>query len=337
VLYSARDADGAGPWLWAFDVAAGTSRRASVGLEQYSSLSASADGRRLVASVSDSRAELWSVPILDRTALENDAKPFADLGTNRALAPRFGGSSLFFLSSRGSGDGLWRLDGDQVTEIWRGSETALLEPAAVAPGGDTLALLLRQDDGWRLHTLKADGTELKLLTDMVDARGSATWSPDGKWIVTGGFMEGVEGLYKIPVDGGLPERIVSGEALNPVWSPVGDLIVYTGAQVNVVSPLLAVRPDGSPVELPSIEVFRWGERMRFLPSGTGFVFMQGNGPDQDFWLLDLASMQTRRLTDLTGTNTMLTFDITPDGGRIVFDRLSEESDIVLIELAGMGR
>ena len=30
---------------------------------------------------------------------------------------------------------------------------------------------------------------------------------------------------------------------------------------------------------------------------------------------------------------MRTFDITPDGNRIVFDRLRENSDIVLIDLA----
>jgi len=333
VLYSSRDSDGAGPWLWVLDVASGVSSRASVGLEEYTSLSASADGRRLVASVHDSRAELWTVPILDRPATERDAKPFAGLSTNRALSPRFGGSSLFYLSSRGSGDGLWRLDEGKVAEIWRGSVTALLEPAAVAPGGDMVALLLRQDDGWRLHTLRADGTELQLLTDVVDARGSAAWSPDGKWVVSGGYVAGIEGLYKIPVEGGAPERIVDGEALNPVWSPDGDLIVYTGAQVNVVSPLLAVRPDGSPVDLPKIEVFRWGERMRFLPDGSGLVFMRGHGPVQDFWLLDLATLQERRLTELGGADAMLNFDITPDGKQIVFDRLSEESDIVLIELA----
>jgi Tol biopolymer transport system component len=230
---------------------------------------------------------------------------------------------------------LWRLRDGKVTEIWRGSETALLEPAAVSPDGDSVVLLLRRDDGWRLHVLSADGAQLEVLSEGVDARGAAAWSPDGRWIVTGGSAAGVRGLFKIPVEGGAPERIADGEALNPVWSPDGSLIVYAGAQVNVVSPLLAVSPDGDPVELPEIEVFRAGERMRFLPDGSGLVYMRGFGPSQDFWLLDLATMESRRLTRLDPTATMRTFDITPDGQRIVFDRLSEDSDVVLIELGGL--
>jgi len=338
VLYSARDADGAGPWLWAVDVESKVSRRASVGLEQYASVAASADGRRLVATVQEPRAELWSVPILDHVATESDAKPFADLQTTRALAPRFGGTSLFYLSSRGSGDGLWRYRDGQVAEIWRGSETALLEPAAVSPDGQSIALLLRRDGGWHLHILSADGAQIRALSEDVDARGSAAWSPDGQWIVTGGSVAGVPGLFKISVDGGAPEQIANGEAVNPVWSPDGSLIVYAGAQVNVVAPLEGVHPDGgNPVELPEIEVFRAGERMRFLPDGTGLVYMRGNGPSQDFWLLDLATMKSRRLTQLESPATMRTFDITPDGQRIVFDRLSEDSDIVLIELEGRKR
>jgi Tol biopolymer transport system component len=134
------------------------------------------------------------------------------------------------------------------------------------------------------------------------------------------------------VDGGAPERIADGEALNPVWSPDGNLIVYAGAQVNVVGPLVAVSPDGVPVDLPEIEIFRSGERMRFLPDGSGLVYMQGRGPSQDFWLLDLATMKSRQVTGLDSPATMRTFDITPDGERIVFDRLSEDSDIVLIQL-----
>ena len=332
VLFVARDADGAGPWLWAWDAQTRLSRRASLGLEQYGSLAASANRRRLVATVEKSRAELWRVPILDRTATESDAERLPELKTPRALAPRFGGASLFFLSSRGSGDGLWRLSAGQAIEIWRGSETALLEPAAVSPDGASVVVRLRRGDRWRLQVLSADGVPLRGLSESVDARGAAAWSPDGLWIVTEASVAGVQGLYKVPVDGGSPERIVDGEALNPVWSPDGDLIVYAGAQVAESAPLLGVRPDGEAVEMPGIMVNRLGERARFLPDGSGLVYMSNSERDADFWLLDLDTMETRQLTRLEGAATMRTFDVTPDGQRIVFDRLRDDSDVVLIEL-----
>jgi len=331
VLFSARDAYGAGPWLWAVDVETQVSRRASVGVGQYGSVHASADGSRLVATVQDPRAGLWSVPILGRTVTESDVDPFLDLPTTRARAPRFGGSSLFYLSSRGGGDGLWRYRDGEVAEIWRASQTALLEPAAVSPDGETVALLLRHDDGWHVGIVSADGAVERDLSHVVHARGAATWSPDGLWIVTGGSAAGVEGLFKIPVDGGAPERLVDGQAMNPVWSPDGSLIIYGGPQVNVDVPLLAVRPDGEPVALPHITVYPFGERVRFLPDSSGVVYMVGKGPSQDFWMLDLATMVSRQLTQLDPVGTMRTFDITPDGQRIVFDRESLDSDIVLIE------
>ena len=93
-----------------------------------------------------------------------------------------------------------------------------------------------------------------------------------------------------------------------------------------------VRPDGAPIELPDITVSRDGERMRFLPSGKSLVYMQGPNPIQDFWILDMATKTTRRLAHLTENATMRTFDITPNGKQIVFDRLRENSDIVLIDL-----
>ena len=79
---------------------------------------------------------------------------------------------------------------------------------------------------------------------------------------------------------------------------------------------------------------RDGERVRFLPDGSGLVYMLGSTlAGQDFWLLDLATMRSRRLTQLGSAAVMRTFDITPGGKRIVFDRLREDSDILLIDLA----
>ena len=54
---------------------------------------------------------------------------------------------------------------------------------------------------------------------------------------------------------------------------------------------------------------------------------------QDSWLLDFGTMRSRRLTQLSNPAAMRTFDVSPDGRRIVFDRLTENSDILLIDLA----
>jgi Tol biopolymer transport system component len=186
-----------------------------------------------------------------------------------------------------------------------------------------------------MHVTAGDGTRLRPLSSDVDIRGTASWSPDGQWIVAAGTDGHGPGLFKLPSGGGSPVRIATGPFLDPVWSPRGDLIVYGGTQVFTLMPLLAVHPDGAPVKLPEINVQREGERARFLPDGKGLVYMLGSTlAAQDFWLLDLGTMQSRRLTRLSNPAAMRTFDITPDGSRIVFDRLREKSDILLIDLAG---
>ncbi|MGH9148011.1 MAG: protein kinase domain-containing protein, partial [Vicinamibacterales bacterium] len=76
IVYVARDSDGAGPWLWALDAERRVTHRVSLGLERYTSVSSSADGSRLVATVANPTANLWSVPILDRVADERDVDPF---------------------------------------------------------------------------------------------------------------------------------------------------------------------------------------------------------------------------------------------------------------------
>jgi Tol biopolymer transport system component len=331
VFYVARDGDGSGPWLWVFDIKSRESRRASVGLEQYTSVQASADGRKLVATISNPVVGLWTVPILDRVSEERDVKPFA-VSNVRALAPRFGGSSLFYLSSLGSGDGLWRLHNGETSEIWKGADGALLETPAVSPDGGRVAIVLRRNGKRQLHILSTDGAELQPIAEGIVPQGSSCWSPDGRWIVTGGSDASGPALFKIPLEGGPPVRIVNGSALNPVWSPGASLIVYAGTNVSTFAPLLAVRPDGTSVKLPAISLRRLGEHVRFSPDGKNLIYMQGLLASQDFWLLDLATMKSRPLTRLQSSAAMRTFDITSDGKQIIFDRFRENSQVVMIDL-----
>jgi Tol biopolymer transport system component len=169
LLYVSPAEDGSGPWLWSVDTESKVSRRVSFGLEQYRSLYATADGRRIVATVSNPSASLWQVPILDRVVEEKEVRRY-DVPTVRALAPRFGGKSLFYLSSLGAGDGLWRYRDGQVLEIWKGSESALLEPAGVSPDGERITFLRRRPGRNQIYLMNADGTGLTGLTESIDAR-----------------------------------------------------------------------------------------------------------------------------------------------------------------------
>jgi Tol biopolymer transport system component len=77
-----------------------------------------------------------------------------------------------------------------------------------------------------------------------------------------------------------------------------------------------------------------GGSSRFLSDGRGLVYLQGPIAigARGFWLLDLTTKKTRQLARLSNSANTSTFDITPDGKQIVFDRLRENSDIVLIDL-----
>ncbi len=105
-----------------------------------------------------------------------------------------------------------------------------------------------------MNTLASDGSDVRPLAQAIDVTSAASWSPDGNWIVAGGVDGTGPGLFKIPVEGGDPQRLANGTATNPVWSPDGSVIVYTGAVVGPTGPLLMIRPDGTPVEAPAIRV-----------------------------------------------------------------------------------
>ncbi len=331
VLYIAPDQNGSGPWLWAVDTEQKKSRRISSGVESYSSVDVTADGRRLVVSIANPTANLWSIPLVDRLTDERDVKP-VNLPTVRAFAPRYGGNSLFYLSSHGGGDGLWRYTDGQGIEIWQGADGALLEPPAVSFDGRRVAVILRKHGRRMLTTLSAEGGDVRPVAETIDVASAAAWSPDGKWIVAGGSDVKGPGLFKIPVEGGAPVRLANGTASNPVWSPDGSVIVYTGPALGITGPLLMVRPDGTSIDAPSIQVRTGGERYRFTPDGKELVYILGlQSSKQNLWLFDLATRKTRQLSNYDNRGTR-TFDITPDGKQIVFDRLRDNSDIVLIDL-----
>jgi Tol biopolymer transport system component len=334
LIYSATAQDGSGQWLYAVDVEHRIPHRVSSGIaEQYLSVAVSeARPRRVVTSIAAPTASLWSVPVSDHVQADAAATPVAVPNT-RALGPRFAPGYLAFLSSKGGANGLWKMEGGAVLELWRGDEGGVVAPPAISPDGRLICFSYRKHGTAGLYMMNANGTNVRALVDSLDVRGAASWSRDGKWVVVAANQrEGIR-LFKIPVDGGQPVRLLDTLSFNPVWSPDGRFIVYSEQQGGKSFQVKAIAPDKAPVPLPALEVgYTIATPYRFMPNGKALIALGGNLRAQNFFWVDLENRQQRQLTDFKGGFVIQNFDVSPDGTRIVFDRLRDNSDIVLMKL-----
>ena len=332
LLYVAPGEDGT--WrLYAMDVARRVSRRISSGLEEYMSISASADGRRLVATVANPALSLWYAAISDRIVDDSSLQQLP-LATVRAADPRFGPDFVAYRSARGGPFGLWKLKDGVETELWKGSEGEVTAAPAVSKDGMQVAFVARTGGHTRLYAMSSDGTNARMLTEALDVHGAPSWSPDGSWIAIIASVRDEKHLFKAPAGGGAPVLLKEGILSNPVWSPDDRFILHAdGRRGGAAVELSAVTPDGHPFPLPHLpEVGDMGSRYRFMPDGRSIVLMQGVLWKQNFELVDLTTGARRRLTDLSRDYNMQSFDVSPDGKRILFDRYRDNSDIVLIDL-----
>ena len=326
-LFVARSADRAGPWLWSFLEPSTAARRVSSGVEQYTSVSASRDGRQIIGTWSNTTIGLWRVPLRGQPAGEAEAERY-DVPTSRASTPRFGPDALFYLSSGSAGAGVFRQpEGGPPVQIWSGDDGSLSEAPAVSPDGRQVALVLRKEGVQHLTLMAADGTGRHRVAQSITVHGAPEWSSDGSSLVIGGSDGQGAALFKVPIDGGLPQPIVRGDAVNPVLSADGSIVVYGETIVRGVASLHAIRLDGAPVPMPPLRA-RPGS-YRFSRSERSLIYMP-TPQSPNFWSFDFVTGRNQPVTRLDDLGRLRMFDISPDGKWIVFDRSTEQSDVVLI-------
>lgn len=108
------------------------------------------------------------------------------------------------------------------------------------------------------------------------------------------------------------------------------LILYTERQLGPTYQVKAVTPDGQPVPLPDISI-TGPDSFRAIPGSRAIVILEGPG-QLNFVRVDLATGQKRQLTEGTYGFEIQNFDVSPDGKQIIFDRVQNNSDIVVIDL-----
>src|SRR6266446_6836439 len=331
LMYLASDPDGSGPWLYSMDVKRRIPHRLTSGLERYTSLAASADGRRLVATFASPKRTLWRLRIADLSA-EVSAAARISITTSTGFSPRLGPDYLLYVSATGTSESIWKLANGNGMELWSGQGAQVLGGPAISPNGRYIAFSARQHGQILLYMMQADGTNARMVTDSLDLQGAPAWAPDGQSITSAADDHGVPHLFRVPVDGRSPAPLVQEYSVDPAWAPDGRFVVYSGPDIGTTFSVKAATAEAAAHPLPALTLTRGARHLTFLPGGRALMFLRGEIQHKDLWLIDMETGTEQQLTHFAPDFHIRDFDISPDGREVVLERMQERSDVVLLDL-----
>ncbi len=331
LIYLASDADGSGPWLYSMDVERRVPHRLTSGLDRYTSLAASADGRRLVLTPASPKRTIWRLLIAGSTA-EASAPARIALTTGTGFSPRLGPDYLLYVSATGTSESIWKRRTDADTELWSGQGARVFGGPAISRDGQYIAFSVRQNGRTLLYVMQADGSNARIVTDALELQGAPAWAPDGQSITTAADDHGVPHLFRVPLDGHSPALLVGEYSLGPAWAPDGRFAVYSGPDIGTTFSVKGLTAEAAARPLPALTLTRGARHLAFLPGGRELVLLQGEIQHKNLWIMNLETGAERQLTNLAPDFDIGDFDISTDGQEIVLERVQEHSDVVLLDL-----
>jgi Tol biopolymer transport system component len=330
LLYLASDPDGSGPWLYSVDVEHRVPHRLASGLERYTSLAASADGRRLVLTLAAPSNTLWRLPLADSPVMSAPTR--IPLTTSTGFSPRLGPGYLLYVSATGTSESIWKVANEAATELWNIQGGRIFGGPAISPDGRWVAFSVRQHGRALLYAMQADGTNARIVTDSLDLQGAPAWARDGESITSAANDHGIPHLFRVPVRGGAPEPFVGEYSVDPAWAPEGQFVIYSGPDIGTTFSVKAVTTEAAPHHLPALTLTRGARHLAFLPGGRELIFLRGEIQHKNLWLVDLETGSERQLTNLAPDFDIRDFDISSDGREAVLERVQGHSDVVLLDL-----
>jgi TolB protein len=144
------------------------------------------------------------------------------------------------------------------------------------------------------------------------------WSPDGSRIAFMSNRDGNLEIYVVNRDGSNARRLTNHPSndTTPTWSPAGNQIAFTSDRSGTPQ-IYVVEADGlgSPRRITTSE--SWADRATWAPAPFNEIAYAGRtGPGYDIRIYEMASGQTRQITNGEGSNESPAY--APNGRHLAF-------------------
>ena len=315
--------------IWFVPLSGSEARPLTNDVNIYTSLSATADGKALLAVKAGVLSGLSVITAADPTAAQQITATGPYYTGVLGLAWTPDGKLIYTAKSAGGMD-LWLRDADEGSTPKRlTSDNALALTLRLSGDGKRLFFSSNRVTGV-FHVWMLD-LQTKDLRQVTSGNGEmfSSVAADGKAVFYG-VAAGV-GVWKAPVDGGAAVQITPRRYGSPDISPDGRFLAVafveeTGARRARFAMIPA--SGGEPVKVfdyavPSASAVSW------TPDGTGLSYTAASGGVAQIWTQPAAGGAPRQITQFRSDNTFM-FAWSGDGEKIALARGTTNSDAVLI-------
>jgi len=307
----------------------GEARQITADLYNYDDVSLSLDARSLVALKVEQTAHLWTTPGNDITHAQQITSGFEKFDGIYSL-DWISSNKLLYTSSPSDDVSSWTIeaDGTDPTQIIRQGHYPTVSP-------DRRFIVYRNRIGSDLVLMRrdlSDGTERVLTTGIIHY---PTFSPDGKWLVFTKYNDRMA-LWKVPVEGGEPTRILIENALCAAVSPNGKTIAFILRRGGNSNRIALVSFDGGEVmrtfdAMPEMNPLSNNQKLQWTPDGHSIYYIALNNGVSNIWRQPIDGSLPVQVTQF-GTGRIFNFAYLSNGSQqLALSRGSLDSDVVLIK------
>lgn len=274
---------------------AGSVRRLTNSQSGYYSISVTSDGRSIVTGEAYSRSAVWVSP---------DLKPENAKQVMPATGDTWGFSwtpdNRIAVASDQTGDNeIWIMDADGGNARALTNDRVFKVAPVASPDGRYI-VYISANNGRQMERIDIGGGN-PIIFDKSVYPDNPDISTDGKWVIYDALADGVSRIFRVPIDGGEPERLIDFPGIEPHYSNDGTKFAcfLMGEKAQVWTKLAVFGADGGPplnvFDLPAgTEVYRGPV---WTPDDRGITLIVAKGETLNLWLQPVQGGDLKQMTN----------------------------------------